>query len=157
MTTDNLLALIIILSILTLIGITAIGISMIYVYHIHRKELEKIMNYEINIGAKIDNEIPNILETFVVSIFTDYKLKFLEADSSLLYINSEKELEILHDLGNLCSNRLSPAMVDKLSLFWKREQIAEVISDKIYLVVMQYVATFNAVKDNENIDNNTIL
>ena len=147
MTTESILALIVILSILTLIGIVALGASMVYVYHIHKKELEKIMNYEINIGAKIDNEIPNILETYVTSIFTDYRLKFLEADESLIYINGDKEIEILHDIGTLCSERLSPAMVDKLSLFWKREQIAEVISDKIYLVVMQYVASFNAVKD----------
>ena len=150
MTADNILVLITILSIITLISIIAIGTSMVYVYHIHKKELEKIMNYEINIEAKIDNEIPNILETYVVSIFTDYKLKFLEADESLIYINGEKEIQILHDIGDLCSKRLSPAMVDKLSLFWKREHIAEVISDKIYLVVMQYVASFNAVKDISN-------
>ena len=150
MTTETIYLLIITLSIITVISIIALGIAMLIVYHNHKKELEKIMNYEINIGATIDNEIPIILENYINSIFIDYRLKYIEADESLIYINNEKEIEILHEIGNICSERLSPAMVDKLSLFWNREQIAKVISDKIYLIVVQYVANFNAVKNSNN-------
>ena len=131
---------------LTVVAIAVLGIAMIIVYHIHKKELERLTSYEINVGAKIDEEIPNILEKFVLSIFTDYRLKFLDMQYLNQYISDEKQEEIFKEFTAICGKRLSPAMMDKLSLFWKREAIADVLADKIYLTVVDYVVAHNAVK-----------
>ena len=135
-----------ILGIITVLAITVVGISVIIVYHVHKKELEKLTSYEINVSAKIDEEIPNILEKYVNNIFTDYRLKFLETQYMNMYISDEHQKVIYKEFADICGKRLSPAMMDKLSLFWNRDAIAEVIADKIYLTVVIYVAEHNATK-----------
>ena len=139
----------VILFIIFIIFVAIAGAGFLYIYHVHKKEIERIMEYDINVNATIDEEIPKILERFVVSVFTDYQLKVLEPDENLIYISHEKEVEIIREVGAICSSRLSSAMIDKLSLFWKREAIGSVIADKIYLVVVQYVAAKNAVKNDQ--------
>lgn len=131
---------------LTVVAIAILGIAMIVVYHIHKKELERLTSYEINVTATIDEEIPNILEKFVANIFMDYRLKYLDMQYNGQYISDEIQKGIYKEFASICGNRLSPAMMDKLSLFWKREAIAEVVADKIYLTVVDYVVTHNAVK-----------
>lgn len=119
---------------------------MIIVYHMHKKELERLTSYEINVSATIDEEIPNILEKYVQTIFTEYRVKFLDMQYQDQYISDEEQESIRRDFVEVCGRRLSPAMMDKLSLFWKREAIAEVLADKIYLIMVGYVAEHNAVK-----------
>ena len=135
-----------ILGIITVLAIVVVGIAVIIVYHIHKKELERLTSYEINVSAKIDEEIPNILEKYVNNIFTDYRLKFLETQYMNVYISDEYQKVIYKEFADICGKRLSPAMMDKLSLFWNRDAIAEVIADKIYLTVVIYVAEHNATK-----------
>ena len=131
---------------LTVVAIVVLGVALIVVYHIHKKELERLTSYEINVGATIDEEIPNILEKFVSNIFMDYRLKYLDMQYNGKYISDDIQKGIYKEFAALCGKRLSPAMMDKLSLFWKREAIAEVVADKIYLTVVDYVVTHNAVK-----------
>lgn len=110
----------------------------------HKKELEHIKKYEINVNAAIDAKIPEILETFVKSVFDDYLV--MHADIlSKDYITQEEETAMIRELGNICSDRISPAMIDKLSLFWSNKSIASVIADKVYLMTVAYVASKNAV------------
>ena len=52
------------------------------------------------------------------------------------YITEEQESKIIDDMIDICSARLSPAMADKLSLFWRHESIGSVIADQIYLTVV---------------------
>lgn len=122
------------------------GIVLIYIYNSHKKILEGITEYEIDVNASINEEIPKILELYVQTIFDDYRAKFLEAQD-IDYITSEKEKEITKDVSRLCADRLSPAMAHKLSLFWNPETIGSVIADKIYLIVVGYVAQHNSVKE----------
>ena len=117
------------------------GIVLIYVYNSHKKILEGITEYEIDVNASINEEIPKILELYVQTIFDDYRAQDID------YITSEKEKEITKDVSRLCADRLSPAMAHKLSLFWNPETIGSVIADKIYLIVVGYVAQHNSVKE----------
>lgn len=135
--------LILILVTLSIIMICSFGIAILICYNRHKKILEKLTEYEVDINATIDEEIPKILELFVQSTFEDYRVKFLEAQD-LIYINQEKEQEIIKDVSGLCAERISPAMVHKLSLFWNPESIGSVIADKIYLIVVSYVAQKNS-------------
>ena len=122
------------------------GIVLIYYYHKHKQILENLTRYEIDVGATIDEEIPKILELFVQSVFADYQAKNLVQEE---YIRADREQQIVREVATLCGERISPAMVNKLSLFWNPEVIAAVIADKVYLIVVAYVSQNNAVRNEE--------
>lgn len=122
------------------------GIILVYYYHKHKQILENLTRYEIDVGATIDEEIPKILELFVQSVFVDYQAKNLVQEE---YIRADREQQIVKEVATLCGERISPAMVNKLSLFWNPEVIAAVIADKVYLTVVAYVAQNNAVSNEE--------
>lgn len=113
----------------------------------HKKIIENLTKYEIDINAQIDDSIPKLLEFFVQSVFIDYQAKHLV---NTQYINSEEEQKIINEVSILCGEQISPAMINKLSLFWKPEKIGAVIADKVYLAVVAYVSNNNAVRNNTN-------
>lgn len=128
-----------------LVIIVIFGILLLFMYNKHKKLMENISEYEIDVNASINEEIPKILELYVQSIFDDYRAKFIEP-LSIDYISPDKEKEIITDVSKLCADRLSPALVHKVSLFWNPAEIGAVIADKIYLIVVAYVAKFNTTK-----------
>lgn len=108
-------------------------------------EIENTLKkYEININAVIDEKIPEILDTFVKNVFDDYLVMHVEIVNKD-YITQEEETHMIRELGSLCSERISPAMIDKLSLFWSPESIGSVVAEKVYLQVVAYVASHNTV------------
>lgn len=108
-------------------------------------QMEKaIKEYEINVNAAIDQKIPEILDIFVKNVFDDYLVMHMDVVNKD-YINQEEETNIIRELGSICSDRISPAMVDKLSLFWSTDSIGSVIAEKVYLQVVAYVASHNTV------------
>ena len=134
-----------------IIGLIVIGImvlvfsiAMVLSYRSHNKAMEQLTKYEINVGAEIDEKIPQMLDGYINEIFTEYRIKNLEYKEKPNYITAEDEEVILRDLGNLCGDRLSLNMIDKLSLFWNPQEIGSVIADKISNVVAVYVAQNNA-------------
>lgn len=134
------------------IFVCVFGIVLVYYYHKHKKILEDLTKYEIDVGATIDEEIPKILELFVQSVFVDYQAKNLVKQENE-YIRSDEEQRIVKEVATLCGERISPAMVNKLSLFWNPEVIAAVIADKVYLTVVAYVAQNNAVHNSVSSSN----
>lgn len=140
MTENIFLYLIILLSIFT---ISMIGV-LIYLIHSgnkHKQIMEEITKYSINVSASIDRTIPGILESIIQDCFIDYKIKSML--NELDFINSEKEAEIRKVLAKMVSDRLSPAALDKISLFYKLDSIAAIIADKIYITVMDFVIKHN--------------
>ena len=133
----------IIISTFMLLVLVLFGV-VIYYNHKHRKRLEEIMIYQINTNAIIDRSIPAILDLIIDESFTDYQVKYL-APLEEGFINSEREIEIRKELVHIVTNRISSAALDKISLFYNIGNIADILSDKIYIVVMKYVADHNAV------------
>lgn len=121
--------------------IIIIPVTIVILWHRHQKNLEQLSRYNINVNAIIDQTIPEILELFVTTEFDKYRAKFLIEDK---YITDEREKEIINDMTDICATRLSPAMVDKLSLFWRPASIASVIGDQIYLTVVAYRSKVNS-------------
>ena len=74
--------------------------------------------------------------------FDDYKVKSLLPLQEGI-INSAREEEIRNTLVSIVSTRISSAALDKLSLFYNRNNIASIIADKIYITVMNYVVDHN--------------
>lgn len=108
----------------------------------HRSRMEKIMMYQINTTSKIDESIPQILDLIITESFTDYKIKELIIKEDE-YINTQREEEIRRDLVDIVTSRISNAALDKISLFYNISNIGEIIADKIYIAVMDYVINHN--------------
>lgn len=122
-----------------LIGLT------IYIVHSnnkHRKRLEEITMYNIHVSANIDQSIPAILEAIIQDCFTDYKIKVLIPMHEGV-LNSQREAEIRQALVSMVTSRMSTAALNKISLFYNLSNIGAILSDKIYILVMNYVIEHN--------------
>lgn len=109
---------------------------------LHRRKIEKMTMYQLHTGSLIDMSIPELLSIVINESFDDYKIKEL-LPLNEDYINSEREAEIRRGLTSLVTSRISEAVLDKLSLFYNIENIAEILADKIYITVMNYVLEHN--------------
>lgn len=126
-----------ILALLVLFAIT------IYLNDKHRKKLEEITQYQINASAMVDKSIPEILDFIIQGSFVDYRIIYLDAINEG-YINEEKEIQIRDDFVKFVSKRISSAALDKLSLVYNPANIGEIIADKIYIIIMNYVTDHNS-------------
>ena len=136
--------LIVLLAIIT-VGILVLGTIIIVSTVRHRRELEKLTRYQINITADIDRRIPDILSLMIQECFDDYKIKILvPLDEG--FINSEREDAIRRDLTSIVAARMSPSMLDKLSLYYNIVNIDKVLADKIYITTMDYVVNHHKLK-----------
>lgn len=130
--------------ILSLFLTAAVALSIIAVVlsNIHKNKLEELSLYQIHVQATIDESIPEVLDLVIRESFSDYQLKSLYPLNEG-YINSDREAEIRSELIALVSSRISNAALDKISLFYNITNIADVIADKIYIAVMNYVIEHN--------------
>ena len=134
-------ALIILLAIAIVI-MTVLAAIVIVSSNRHKKRIEEISLYQTNVAANIDSSIPEILNIIIDESFTDYKIKSL-LPLNEEFINNDREVEIRNGLVNLVTARISSAALDKLSLFYNIENIADILADKIYIIVMNYVMEHN--------------
>lgn len=123
----------------------ALCIAFIMYYKIKQRVL-RLKEYEININANIDSTIQDLLEAFVAECFNDY-IVLNVAYRQIEFINDEMEDKIRKGVADLVADRMSSAMLDKLSLYYNVQSIGEVISNKIYLQVLDYTLNNNAIKD----------
>lgn len=114
----------------------------------HQKEILELGRYSTNVQAIIDKNIPNLLSDIIEDCFRDYEIMILIPRNEL-YITDEREKEIRADLVQKVVNRLSPMALDKLSLFYNVHKIDEIIADKVYITVMDYVVKHNSLIDEE--------
>lgn len=138
----NLIVLCIIVGVFIAI-VTSLAVAVMVSNNKYRKNLEKLSYYQINTAAKIDQSIPELLELIISESFRDYQVIHL-VHLNEGYINNEREAQIRKELVNLVTNRISNATLDKLSLFYNLENIANILADKIYIIVMDYVVKHNS-------------
>lgn len=139
---DYMLSLILIACVF-LVAILILFSIVIYSNNKHRRKIESITLYQIHTSSKIDQSIPEILDLIIKESFADYQIKYL-LPLDERFINSERESIIRKDLAALVTSRISNAAMDKISLFYNVANIADIIADKIYILVMNYVTEHNA-------------
>lgn len=110
----------------------------------HQAQLMELGRYSTNVQAVIDKNIPELLNDIIDDCFRDYEIMVLIPKNEL-YITDEREKEIRSDLVQKVVDRLSPMALDKISLFYNVHRIDEIIADKVYITVMNYVFTHNNV------------
>lgn len=120
-------------------------VTMIYIVisnNRHKKILEELTRYQIDVSANINEEIPALLESILKDSFDDYRIMYLEP-SDQGYINSEREIEIRKEFSTFVGDRISEATMNKLSLFYNYNSIPAVIADKVCIMIMDYVIKHN--------------
>lgn len=127
---------------LFLASVVALSIAVVILNNIHKNKIEEITLYQIHVQSQIDETVPEVLDLIIRESFNDYQLKSLYPLNEG-YINSEREAEIRGELIALVSSRISNAALDKVSLFYNVTNIADVLADKIYIAVMNYVIEHN--------------
>lgn len=127
---------------LFLASVVALSIAVVILNNIHKNKIEEITLYQIHVQSQIDETVPEVLDLIIRESFNDYQLKSLYPLNEG-YINSERETEIRGELIALVSSRISNAALDKVSLFYNVTNIADVLADKIYIAVMNYVIEHN--------------
>lgn len=125
-----------------ILAIICVAVAFVLLTHRHKKKMEDILVYQINANATIDISIVEVLELLISECFKEYRIISLEHLNEG-YINSEREAAIRQDLVDTVTMHLSSAMLDKLSLFYNIQNIGEILANKIYIVVMNYVADHN--------------
>lgn len=125
-----------------IVAMIILSIVVIVTNEKHKKKIEEISLYQINTSANIDASIPHILEIIIEESFADYKVKSL-VPLNEGFINTDREAEIRKELVNLVSSRISNAALDKLSLYYNIKNIADIMADKIYILIMNYVIEHN--------------
>lgn len=103
---------------------------------------QKLLKYQIDVTSNIDKTIPETLDLVIMECFNDYKIKYLEPIEHG-HINAEREAEIRTELVSIITGRISEATLNKLSLFYNINSIADILADKIYICVMNYVIEHN--------------
>jgi hypothetical protein len=121
--------------------VLSLAIAVIVSNNMYRKRLERMSYYQINTSANIDSSIPELLDLIVTESFSDYQITHLLPEIG--YINSEQEELIRKDLAEMVMNRISGAALDKISLLYRREYIGDILGDKIYITVMNFVINNN--------------
>lgn len=114
----------------------------------HQNKLMELGRYSTNVQVSIDKSITTLLHDIIDDCFEDYQIMVLVPKNEL-YITDEREKEIRSDLVQKVVDRLSPMALDKLSLFYNIHKIDEVIADKVYITVMNYVVSHNALIEQE--------
>lgn len=131
------------------IGIIVLSAISIINTRQNQKAAQKLLKYQIDVNSNIDKSIPEILDLVIMECFNDYRIKFLEPIEHG-HITAEREAEIRSDLVSIVTGRISEATLNKLSLFYNINSIADILADKIYICVMNYVIEHN--KEFLNID-----
>lgn len=86
---------------------------------------------------------------FIIEECLDYYVAINLTPKKLYYINNNIETEIINNLTETVTNRISPTLYSQLSLIYDSNQIGTVIGEKIYTKVLEYVIQFNVANEHK--------
>lgn len=109
----------------------------------------KIHKLNISLNTQLDETINTTLDTLIKSCFDEYII-FNQGYKKRDYISADDEKKITSDLGTMVSKRISETMYNKLSQYYNAKAIPEVISNKIYMIVIDYSLSVNSIKNKSN-------
>jgi len=126
--------------------VVAVLIALIRIKFEQSREILKEENRKFAIETEYDPEKELILlDIFIMDCFTAYQTIVL-SPQNLKYINDDKQVEIIKQLAEIVDSRMSDTLKYKMSKYYNKEALNEVIAEKIYSAVVTYVVQFNSVK-----------
>lgn len=109
--------------------------------------LKRIINVtNISYEEYIKNK--DILDEIINEIFSMYVVINYEYIENL-YIKEEEQKTMIKDIAEEVISKLSPDLVERISLVYNKEKIPEIISQKIYMMVTDYVISKNSIKNKD--------
>ena len=111
------------------------------------KEKNRIARDSLDLNVNISENYSNILDAFIMEVFNEYKILNLSYNTE--YIAKDKEKKIVSDVTDMVTARLSSTMIKQLSVYYNPAALPDIIAQKIYLVVMQYVIENNRPKESK--------
>lgn len=87
-------------------------------------------------------DIRKILDALIDECFTNYLANNPEYSSGK-YIPEEIESQIMRDVSNRVSVTISDGVLTKLSMYYNKNIIAKMISERVYLKVTSFVININ--------------
>lgn len=112
------------------------------------QNLKKQLNlkeYEINVSTNVDDNTFGLLDKLVSDCFLEYIVLNIEY-KDVQYIDSELEKEITKSVSYTVLERLSPTLITKLSLVYNVNNLADLVSKRVYLQVINYSIEKNTAK-----------
>lgn len=101
--------------------------------------------YFRNLSAQKIEDIQKMLEMLINESFEDYLANNPEFISSN-YITEESEIKIIKDIADRVVVRMSKAMYEKITLYYNESIITDLIAEKVYLKVTNYIISVNSSK-----------
>lgn len=120
--------------------ITTLSIISIVKRYLKRKN--EIELYKFNMTLKIEEDIESRLDFIIETCFQEYSLAKL-VNASDWYISENEEIEINKDINNLVAQRLSPILMDQLSIYYMKSEIPNIIAKRVYYRVTNFVIEHN--------------
>lgn len=108
----------------------------------YKEKQLKLEQYKVNVNTNINNNIEERLDTIIESAFQEYTLLNLIYKSDW-YITEKEESNIQKDIAHLVADRLSPVMLQQLSLYYNEDAIMDVISKRVFFKVTNFVIEHN--------------
>ena len=105
------------------------------------KELE-LKKYDIDIHLNVTKDIETRLDAIIESCFQEYSLMNLIHKTDW-YIKEEEEIQISKNICALVSDRISPVMLQQLSLYYNEDAIYDIIGKRVYFKVTNFVIEHN--------------
>ena len=133
----------------TILNYIIIGILLFFVLLVialidnYFRKKNEILQYEVDTRYTFNKPISKVLEDFIQECFDEYQLMVLIPKQEL-YINDDRQLEICKDLSNKVAKYISPRLLNTLYQWYNKDTIYEIIADKIYMIVANYVVQHNA-------------
>ena len=105
------------------------------------KEIE-LKKYDIDIHLNVTKDIETRLDAIIESCFQEYSLMNLIYKTDW-YIKEEEEIQISKNICALVSDRISPVMLQQLSLYYNEDAIYDIIGKRVYFKVTNFVIEHN--------------
>lgn len=120
-----------------------LAIIYIILHHSIQKKILELNEFKVNADVIITEEFPKILDIMIMECFNDYNMMILVPKGEE-FITDEREAEIRLDLAHKVSDRLSPRLISKLSAYYNIQSIGDIVAEKVYITVTNYVVRHNA-------------
>lgn len=140
----------IILTYTLVVSIIILLLSISYHLIIRLKQKKRDLNlreYELNISSSMEEDIFGLLDKVIQEAFNEYTVLNIEYHEDITYIDAELEKIITQEVAHKVIDRISPALISKISLVYNIANLDKLLSERTYLCTLHYVLSKNAIKE----------
>lgn len=108
-----------------------------------RKQKNNLESFYKDLEISADRDIPEFLENVTTETITLYLNIHPEYSAPGIVITEEMELALKHEIAKLMAQRISPTIYKRLAMYYNKQYMAEIISEKISIIITDFVVSTN--------------